>query len=139
MPMPTENGENPQSYRQWTVEDSQNWLCKVADSTSTVSSPKYDSFEQTPSPLFNPQCSEHLLGIVLDFTEPFQHCNLHIYFDNFFTSVNGRELLRCETYACGTLHTNRYPDSFKVKKGGRKQGIKLKAGERRRDTMLIIL
>ena len=27
MPMPTGNGENPQFYGQWTVEDSQNGLC----------------------------------------------------------------------------------------------------------------
>ena len=26
MPMPTGNGENPQFYEQWTVEDSENWL-----------------------------------------------------------------------------------------------------------------
>ena len=27
MPMPTENGENPQFYRWWTVENSQNGMC----------------------------------------------------------------------------------------------------------------
>ena len=81
--------------------------------------------------------------VVVDFTEPFQHCNRHIYFDNFFTPVNlVEELLRRGTYGCGTLCANRYPDSFKVKKGGRKQGIKLKTGERRqlqKGTMLITL
>ena len=81
--------------------------------------------------------------VVVDLTEPFQHCNRHIYFDNFFTSVNLiEELLRRGTYGCGTLRANRYPDSFKVKKGGRKQGIKLKPGERRqlqKGTMLITL
>ena len=64
--------------------------------------------------------------VVLHLTEPFQHCNRHVYFDNFFTSVNlVEELLRRGTYACGTLRTNRYPDSFKVTKGGRKQNSKL--------------
>ena len=81
--------------------------------------------------------------VVVDLTEPFQHCNRHIYFDNFFTSVNlVEELLRRGTYACGTSRANRYSKSFKVKKGGRKQEIKLKTGERRqlqKGTMLITL
>ena len=50
--------------------------------------------------------------------------------------------MRRGTYACGTLRTNRYPDSFKVTKQERKQGIKLKAGEKRqlqKGTMLITL
>ena len=50
--------------------------------------------------------------------------------------------MRCGTYACGTLRTNRYPDSFKVTKQERKQGIKLKAGEKcqlQKGTMLITL
>ena len=81
--------------------------------------------------------------VVLHLTEPFQHCNRHVYFDNFFTSVNlVEELLRHGTYACGTLCTNRYSDSSKVTKGGRKHGIKLKAGEKcqlQKGTMLITL
>ena len=80
---------------------------------------------------------------MLHLIEPFQHCNCHVYFDNFFTSVNlVEELLRSGTYACGTLRTNRYPDSFKVTKGERKQGIKLKAGEKpqlQKGTLLITL
>ena len=71
-------------------------------------------------------------NVVLDMTEPFQHCNRHVFFDNFFTSVQlVEELLRRGTYACGTLRANRYPDPYKAKRGGRKQGVKIKAGEKR--------
>ena len=42
--------------------------------------------------------------VVLDITEPFQYCNQHVFFDNFFTSiVLMEELLRRGTYACGNL------------------------------------
>jgi len=68
--------------------------------------------------------------VVLDITELFQHCNRHIFVDNYFNSVSlVEELLRRGTYACGTLHANRYPDPYKTKKGGMKQGIKIKAVE----------
>ena len=69
--------------------------------------------------------------VVLDITEPFQYCNRHVFFDNFFTSVAlMEELLRRGTYACGTLRADRYPDTYKTSKaGGRKQGKKIKAGE----------
>ena len=50
---------------------------------------------------------------------------LHIYFHNFFTSANlVEELLRQESYSCGTLRANRYPESYKDKRGRRKQAIK---------------
>ena len=63
--------------------------------------------------------------VVLNLTEPFQHCNRHIYFDNFFTSVNlMEELLRRGTYSCGTLRANRYPDSYKDKKEEGCRGLK---------------
>lgn len=79
--------------------------------------------------------------VVLDLTQPFQHCNRHIFFDNFFTSVPlVEELLQRGTYACGTLRANRYPDCYKSKRGGRKQGIKVKAGDLRqlqKGTMLV--
>jgi len=71
--------------------------------------------------------------VVLDIAEPFQHCNRHVFVDNYFNSVSlVEELLRQGTYACGTLRANRYPDPYKTKKGGRKQGIKIKAGKVRR-------
>ena len=82
-------------------------------------------------------------NVVLNLTEPFQHCNRHIYFDNFFTSVKlVEELLRRGTYACGTLRANRYPDTYKAKRGGRMQGIKIKSGEThqlQKGTMLVTL
>ena len=38
MEMPTGNGENPQFYGQWTIEDSQNGLCaKTLQRQSTIS------------------------------------------------------------------------------------------------------
>ena len=81
--------------------------------------------------------------VVLDLTEPFQHCNCHIFFDNFFTSVPLiEELLRRGTYSCGTLRANRYPACCKHRSGGRMQGMRLKPGELRqtqKGTMLLTL
>ena len=42
MPMPTGNGENPQFYGQWTVQDSQNGLC-TKKFTKTKNSISLDS------------------------------------------------------------------------------------------------
>ena len=56
-------------------------------------------------------------NVVLNLTEPFQHCNRHIYFDNFFTSVKlVEELLHQGTYACDKLRANRYPNTYKANK-----------------------
>ena len=80
--------------------------------------------------------------VVLDITEPFQHCHRYIFFDNFFTSVAlVEELLRRDTYACGTLRTDRYPDTFKTKttKGGRKQGKKIEMCQLQKGSMLVTL
>ena len=60
---------------------------------------------------------EFLLGeqVVLNITEDFEGVNDHVYFDNFFTSVNLMKiLLEKKIYACGTLRSNRknIPESF---------------------------
>ena len=58
------------------------------------------------------------------------------------TTFSTEELLRKGTYCCGTLRANRYPDVYKTKRGGRRQGIKLKKGEMRqlqKGSMLITL
>ena len=68
--------------------------------------------------------------VVLDLSLPFQHTNRHLYFDNFYTSVQlVEELLRHGTYSCGTLRANRYPAPLKAKRDGRMQGVRIKAGE----------
>ena len=66
--------------------------------------------------------------VALDISKPFHHTHRHLYFDNFVNSQKVvEELLKVETYACGTLQANRYPPTFET---GR-QSIKLKRGETR--------
>jgi len=66
-----------------------------------------------------------------------------MFFNNFFHFCEAcGGLLRRGKYACGTLRANRYPDSYKAKRGGQMQGIKLKPGEKRqlqKGTMLLTL
>jgi len=49
------------------------------------------------------------------------------------------ELLRKGTYCCGTLLANRYPDVYKTRRGGRRQGIKREMRQLQKGSMLITL
>ena len=54
--------------------------------------------------------TEHRLGyrVVRDLTPPFLNKNHHVFADNFLTSIPlACDLLRDNTYFCGTVHFNR--------------------------------
>ena len=72
---------------------------------------------------------EYLLGeqVVLNMAKDYADANYHVYFDNFFTSVNLMKLLlEKKIYSCGTLRSNRknIPESFSKPKN-----LNLKKGE----------
>ena len=72
---------------------------------------------------------DFLLGeqVVLNLAKEYENQYHHIFFDNFFSSVNLLSiLLEKKTYACGTIRANRkeWPESFKKPKT-----LKLKQGE----------
>ena len=55
--------------------------------------------------------TEHGLGyrVVRELTEPFLHKYHHVFCDNFFTSIPlACDLLREQTYLCGTIRSNRH-------------------------------
>ena len=69
-------------------------------------------------------CVEKKLGarVVKTLTSPYIYTHRHIYFDNFFTSVELLiDLLNCGLYGCGTVRSNRcgFPEPLRVlvKKG----------------------
>ena len=68
--------------------------------------------------------SQHGLGydVVMQLTEVYQYQRRHLYFDNFFSSVQlMRDLEQCLTYACGTVRSNRKGLPPAIKKPGRMQ------------------
>lgn len=72
-----------------------------------------------------------LLGeqVVVNLTEPYFEHYHHVFFDNFFTSVQlMKTLLEKKTYACGTVRANRkdWPEEFKTKN---LKKLKMKKGE----------
>lgn len=76
--------------------------------------------------------------VVVDFTRPFQHYNHHIILTTFScTLVNSRGAVAMWNICLWNITYNRYPDRFKVKKGGRKKGIKCKRRQLQKDTILL--
>ena len=68
--------------------------------------------------------SQHGLGydVVMQLTEVYQYQRRHLYFDNFFSSVQLlRDLERRMTYACATVRSNRKGLPPAIKKPGRMQ------------------
>ena len=59
--------------------------------------------------------------VVMQLTEAYQFERHHLFFDNFFTSVKLRDLEERQTYACGTIRSNRAGLPLDVKKPARLQ------------------
>ena len=78
--------------------------------------------------------SQHGLGydVVMQLTEVYQYQRRHLYFDNFFSSVQLlRDLAQRLTYACATVRSNRKGLPAAIKKPGRMQrgdSVKLQSG-----------
>ena len=84
MPMPTGNGENPQFYGQWTVEDSQNglWAKKFTKTKNSISlDSKFVDLENTGERVTLIATIVRLSVTIINFsyTQMFPNWTLHLY------------------------------------------------------------